>query len=169
MIKKINDVSGFTLIELLVVVLIIGILAAVALPQYQKAVARSYAAEAMINVKAILDAQHRFFLETGTYTTNLEDLDVTVNTNKFPRIQIQAPYDGSKISIYIGHSANAQMSFRYYLDWNKYSYASNRLLCYVKDTQSAATKRLCQSVCTSPFFTIPRYSEDNKFCEVSLR
>ena len=70
--------NGFTLIELLVVVLIIGILAAVAVPQYQKAVAKARAAEAISILKAITDAQEVYFLTNGDYTNTIEDLDVTV-------------------------------------------------------------------------------------------
>ena len=55
--------SGFTLIELLVVVLIIGILAAVAVPQYQKAVHKARVAEAKVILKQLTDAQDAWFLE----------------------------------------------------------------------------------------------------------
>ncbi len=63
--KKINTRRGFTLIELLVVVLIVGILAAVAVPQYQKAVEKSRAAEAAVQIRDLINSVDLYLLEHG--------------------------------------------------------------------------------------------------------
>lgn len=68
--------KGFTLIELLVVVLIIGILAAMAMPQYFKAVERSRMSEAVTLMGNIAQAQQRKYLQINKYTTNYSGLDV---------------------------------------------------------------------------------------------
>ncbi len=70
--------GGFTLIELLVVVLIIGILAAVALPQYQKAVLKSRFATVKATVRALSDAQKTYFMANGEFASRLDELDIQV-------------------------------------------------------------------------------------------
>ncbi len=72
-----NSLKAFTLIELLVVVLIIGILAAIAVPQYQKAVERSRAKEGLAALDTIVKAQQLYYLEHGTYSTTFDELDIT--------------------------------------------------------------------------------------------
>ncbi len=74
--EKTNTRRGFTLIELLVVVLIIGILAAVAVPQYKKAVEKAHFTEAVTQVKALGNAEKVYFLANGEYTREWEDLDL---------------------------------------------------------------------------------------------
>jgi len=72
------NLMGFTLIELLVVVLIIGILAAVAVPQYQKAVEKSKSAQALVMLKNVYQAAKAYELANGSWPTSWDVLAVEI-------------------------------------------------------------------------------------------
>ena len=67
---------GFTLIELIVVVLIIGILAAIALSQYQTAVIKSRTATFLPLISSMVNAEESYFLSNGNYTPDARQLDL---------------------------------------------------------------------------------------------
>lgn len=70
---------GFTLIELLIVVVIIGILAAIAVPKFQSTKGKANAAALRADLRNLASAQEAYFHEHSTYTTNTAALTYTTS------------------------------------------------------------------------------------------
>jgi len=144
--------NGFTLIELLVVVLIIGILAAVALPQYQVAVLKTRYANLMTNVKAVHDAEEIYYLANGSYTDDPSELDYVVGCNLHPEGRMHyGGYvfcNGFDIDINAGWSSYHPMGF---IDFRlAYTHHQDHGInpsireCFAKTDDSVANK-VCKS------------------------
>ena len=140
---------AFTLIELLVVVLIIGILAAIALPQYNKAVEKSRMTEAIVAIEAIAQANQLYKLANGTFTREITDLDVD-----FPVEDCNYDALSAKCSKYFKFAASNSSGNQAYIaiaqrnpDGKKYYlyvHSNGRKGCGVYDSASNYEKQLCQ-------------------------
>ena len=86
--------SGFTLVEVLIVVLIIAILSAVAVPQYQKAVMKSRYSALMPIAKSLANGNEAYYMDKGQYATSPTELDVSGQDEKYP--------DGTKVDMSSG-------------------------------------------------------------------
>jgi prepilin-type N-terminal cleavage/methylation domain-containing protein len=160
-----KNVKAFTLIELLVVILIVAILAAIALPQYQVAVLKSRFAAVMSNTKAIKNAAEMYYLTHGEYSIdNIAVLDIDMpgcvksgggamncsanNTSYNYNGNITTGQRYEIIGIYhpidnIGH--NGRLKYIMVLDRDP-SADKGKIFCTVSDTKDSIAIKVCESM-----------------------
>ena len=162
-----SDRQGFTLLELLVVVLIIGILASIALPQYQNAKIKADFAEAYIKLKAAAQIEEMCRLQNGVEFCD-GDLEISIQSEICRDIN-NLPYDecfqgdaqdvGSKF-YYHTNSTNSTASILARAQYLK----EDVCVCITKDYNFVLTQNECNGDATkdySKILGIPDITEDN--------
>ena len=150
---------AFTLIELLVVVLIIGILTAIAVPQYQKAVMKASLHKGISLVSSLYQAQQAYYLTNGDFATDIDDLDVSLPLDESctkEQSSLNSRYScdfgtigfGDQMSNIQFKDPNNQMIYSYsFKDYaaSKYTLEAGKRYCYAKGTNNIALQ-ICQDL-----------------------
>jgi prepilin-type N-terminal cleavage/methylation domain-containing protein len=147
--------KAFTLIELLVVVLIIGILAAIAIPKYQFAVEKTKAAQAFSILKILNNATETYHLTHGKYPdrNDWDALDITIPhisidrqnilISKYFRINLMVNYH------FVGNHIQSPLKNDIILTLLSSPYPENtkgKYTCRYHDG-SSIHKKLCETIC----------------------
>lgn len=134
--------KGFTLMELLVIILIIGVLTAVALPQYQKAVAKSRFTQIVTAARSLYDAQQVYYMANGSYAQTLDELDVTFSARNSSRLgTVYFGHGHCSIGGRIGCEGNIGVG---HFTWQIFFPEGSRWCCAYADDDYAASS-LCAS------------------------
>ncbi len=154
-----NNTKAFTLIEVLVVVLIIGILAAIAVPQYQVSVEKSRASALLFRLKALAQAQINYYMRNNKYASTIDVLDIDMPGKVYSSSRSSTYYltpDNLHIAVltspYIaGGTDLVQIDLSFNDNPQAYGYSvAGEIYCYGKKDSELAIK-VCRSLGVKDF------------------
>ncbi len=149
---------AFTLIELLVVVLIIGILSAIALPQYERAVDKAKAAEALTIISSLRQSIEEYILANNSFPTSFDELTV-VPSGSLGKYSVENDKITGKYYTCVLTNGRIDCGnyngggFLWFSDFDRNWFAAlgkeKRLWCYVVETESfsAAQQSRAHNLC----------------------
>jgi prepilin-type N-terminal cleavage/methylation domain-containing protein len=124
--KRINaSRRGFTLVELSVVIVIIGVLAAYAVPKFAQSVERSKAGEAFNYLNAIRSSQESYNNRQGVYATCFTDLDVSLTAPKYFNVPTSIVADEGNWNLQLARLSGASGYGQYTVEYNQDGYDNN--------------------------------------------